>query len=131
MPEPARQRRVLAVVRDLFLSTRIVEIARQLGVRLAVEDPDRALAFCREDPPDLVVLDLEAAPDMAAVVHALKHDPATAGIPLAGFYPHVRRALRDAALAAGLDQALPRSALAARLPALLGGPPPGGSASAR
>jgi NADH:ubiquinone oxidoreductase subunit 6 (subunit J) len=38
-----------------------------------------------------------------------------------GFYPHVDRALREAALAAGVDQVLPRSAFTVRLAALLAG----------
>jgi hypothetical protein len=51
----------------------------------------------------------------------LRADHATRSIHVIGFYSHVDRELREAALAAGLDQVLPRSAFTVRLPALLEG----------
>jgi hypothetical protein len=40
---------------------------------------------------------------------------------MVGFYSHVDTATRDAALAAGVETVLPRSAFVARLPELLRG----------
>ena len=68
-----------------------------------------------------MILDLQAPGDPLALTRALKSDPATRGIPVVGFYPHVEGALREAALAAGVDQELPRSAFTVRLAALLAG----------
>jgi hypothetical protein len=44
-------------------------------------------------------------------------------VPVTGFFSHVDHATRDAALAAGVDEVLPRSAFVSRLPALLAGEP--------
>jgi CheY-like chemotaxis protein len=114
-------RRVIMVVPDLFFATRIAATAAQLGVALETPAAEDALAAIRLLPPDLVILDLRAAGDPFALVRALKADPATRSVPVIGFYPHVEGALRAAALAAGIDQVLPRSAFTARLSALLAG----------
>jgi len=56
-------------------------------------------------------------------VRTLKADSRTRAIPIVGFYSHVEGERRRAALAAGIDEALPRSAFVVRLPALLAGAP--------
>lgn len=114
-------RRVVAVVPDLFLATRIAVTAARLGITLETPAPQEALVAIRRRPPDLVILDLRAPGDPLALARALKADPATRSVPVVGFYPHVEGALREAALAAGVDHVLPRSAFTARLPALLAG----------
>ena len=115
------RRRVVTVVPDLFFATRIAETAARLGVLLEPCAPEAALAAIRRDQPDLVIVDLHAAGDPLALVRALKSDPQAQSVPLAGFYAHVDRAVREAALAAGADHVLPRSAFTARLPHLLAG----------
>jgi DNA-binding NarL/FixJ family response regulator len=121
MTRPRGTRRVVAVVSDLLLATRLAETARSVGVRLDVVPPDLALAACQAELPELVVLDLAAAGDPIGCARALKSDPATAGVRTVGFFPHVDQALRQAARAAGVDLVLPRSALATRLRPLLAG----------
>jgi len=116
-----RYRRVIAVVPDLFFAARITATAERLGVVLDMPAPAAALEAIRRAPPDLVILDLHAPGDPLGLARALRADPATRAIPLLGFYSHVDRELREAALGAGLDQALPRSAFTKRLPALLAG----------
>ena len=54
---------------------------------------------------------------MGALIAALRASAPSASV--VGFYSHVATALRDEALAAGADAALPRSQFVARLPALL------------
>jgi CheY-like chemotaxis protein len=115
-------RRVVAVVPDLFFAARIAETARASGVTLETIDAARALERCREAPPDLVILDLHGAGDPLALARALKADAAARSVRIVGFYSHVDAALRAAALAAGVDEALPRSAFTARLAQLLAGP---------
>ncbi len=115
------RRRVVAVAPDLFFATRIAGTAARLGVTVELPAPSEALAAIRRDPPRLVILDLHAAGDPLALVRALRADPVTRQVPLVGLYAHVDRALREAALAAGVDQVLPRSAFTARLPGLLAG----------
>ena len=114
-------RRVVAVVPNLFFATRIAETATQLGIVLETVAALGAVAAAADPIADLVVIDLAAEGDPLAVVRALKAAPATRAVPIVGFYPHVDAALRDAALAAGVDQMLPRSAFSARLASVLAG----------
>ncbi|MEO5987656.1 MAG: hypothetical protein ABIU54_02045 [Candidatus Eisenbacteria bacterium] len=116
-------RRIIAVVPDLFFSTRILATARTVGVPVDLLPLPRALAACIESLPALVLIDLHANGDPMALVRALKQDERTRGIPLVGFYSHIETALRRAALEAGIDEAMPRSAFTRRLPELLSGAP--------
>lgn len=115
------ERNVVAVVPDLFFATRIASTAAQLGVTLEAPTRAEALATIRRQPPDLIILDLQAPGDPMSLARALKADPVTRNVTIVGFYPHVEGALREAALAAGVDLVLPRSAFTVRLPALLAG----------
>ena len=117
-------RSVLAVVPDLFFATKIAAVAKAAGVELALVPLAQAASRCAELPPALVLLDLHAPGEPAALVRALKADPALRAIPVVGFYSHVDGELRREALAAGADEVLPRSAFVTRLPALLSGAPP-------
>lgn len=126
MTTPPASRRVLAVVPDLFFAAKIEAVAKSAGVAIAFAAPAAAAAACAADPPDLVLLDLHAGPGVPALVRALKAAPATAGIPLVGFHSHVDVETRNAALEAGLDRALPRSAFVTRLAGLLAGDPAAG-----
>lgn len=112
---------MVAVVPDLFFATRIAAAAAQLGVALETPSAREALEAVRRAPADLVILDLSAGGEPATLARALKADPATRSVPIVGFYPHVDGELRRAALAAGVDQVLPRSAFTTRLAALLAG----------
>ena len=112
---------VIAVVPDLFFAARIEGTAKALGVDLQTLTSDAALAACRDQPPGLVVVDLTAKDDPIALVRAIKELRPTRPIRVVGFYPHVERALREGALAAGADEVLPRSAFTAQLATLLGG----------
>lgn len=114
-------RRVVAVVPDLFFAARIAGVAERVGVALEVVALASAAETIRGARPDLVILDLHAAGDPLKLARDLRADPATGSLTVIGFYAHVDRALREAALAAGLDQVLPRSAFTLRLPALLAG----------
>ncbi len=115
------RRRVLALVPDLFFGARIGAAAKALDVEVEEVTAARALEACRANPPDLVIMDLHGAGDPLAAARALKADAATRATPIVGFYSHVDQALRRAALAAGVDHVLPRSAFTARLAALLAG----------
>lgn len=113
------QNGVLVVVPDLFFATRIATTAGLLGVRIRPVEMAEAHGACRAEPPALVILDLHAPGDPLALARALKSDPATRELPIVAFYSHVERELREAALAAGIDRVMPRSAFTARLPDIL------------
>ena len=110
---------VVAVAPDLYFAARISALARAAGVDVTFETPARAFALCASEPPALLLLDLHAPDDAATLVRAIKSDPRARAARIVGFYSHVETGLRRAVLAAGIDEALPRSAFVARLPALL------------
>lgn len=99
--------KVLAVVPDLMLSSRVVEALASAGHEVEVV-PD----VPGSSDADAVVCDLDAV------------DPETvagAGLPSLGFYSHVDVEVRHAAEAAGVDVVVPRSRMARELPDLVEG----------
>jgi CheY-like chemotaxis protein len=113
-------RRIIAVVRDLFFAIRIRETLQAHGYTVAVANSARALADALADaPPALVILDLNfRGIDPPTTIAQLKANPATRAIPILAFGSHLDHAARDAAKAAGADRVVPNSKLAADLPAL-------------
>ncbi len=70
-----------------------------------------AWAALQETTPELMLVDLAIAPlDAPSVIERLKHNPATAKIPLVAFGNSLRADLLQDAKEAGADQALPRAA---------------------
>jgi hypothetical protein len=97
--------RVVAVVSDLMLASRVQESLRAAGHEVSVVPslPDSVEA-------DALVCDLDAV-DPEAV--------AAAGVPAVGFYSHVDVETKRRAEAAGLGMVVPRSRMARELPQLV------------
>jgi len=97
--------KILAIVPDLMLASRVEENLRAAGhevsVAPALPDPLEA---------DAIVCDLDTA-DLGAL--------AAAPIPVLGFYSHVDVETKRTAEAAGITQAIPRSRMARELPTLV------------
>lgn len=121
MSAPHLGRRVYALVPDLFFMTKIGTTAANLGIVVEELRPNRAITACRNEPPELLLLDLDSPGDPVEVVRALKSGENTRSIRVVAFHSHVDRARGDAARAAGADHVMPRSAFAVKLPAILGG----------
>jgi len=115
-----RARHVVAVTADLFFVARLDAVAKAAGARLVHVEAADVVAAARREHADLVILDLHAPGDPLAAARALKAGPETADVLIVGFYAHVDQELREAAIAAGVDRPMPRSAFTARLPELLG-----------
>lgn len=97
--------RILAVVTDLMLASRVSEGLKAAGheVTIAASLPDPVEA-------DAIVCDLDSV-DAKAV--------AATGIPTLGFYSHVDIATKQSAEEAGIAQAVPRSRMSRELPQLI------------
>src|SRR6185295_4948676 len=104
---PSMTRRVGAVVSDLFFATKIAATAEAAGVALETVDVDAArrrwLGPAAGELPSLLLIDLALGEPALVLVRELRANAVTASLPVAGFYSHVETALRDAALAAGVD----------------------------
>jgi hypothetical protein len=99
--------RVLAVVPDLMLASRVAE-----GLGAAGHEVEVVTVLPGEIDADAIVCDLDAV-DVEAV--------AAAGPPALGFYSHVDVETRSAAEAAGIDLVVPRSRMARELLELVEG----------
>lgn len=103
---------------DLFFVVRIQETAKELGLPVIIASPHHGLEICEVEKPRLVILDL-SAPGAIQAVRDLRSERKTRKIRIVGFYAHVNTALRDEALAAGVDEVLPQSAFTVRLSGIL------------
>ncbi len=99
---------------------RIQEASKRAGLEtIVVQSKANALSKAAEHPV-LIVLDLNYTPgEPLDLIAALKADQATRDIHLLAFVSHVQTETRAAAVAAGCDTVLPRSAFAQRLPEII------------
>jgi DNA-binding transcriptional LysR family regulator len=98
--------RVLAIVADLMLASRVTTSLRESGHQ--VEQTGRLPSEL--DGVDLVVADLDAA---------APEELAAAGVPVVAFYRHTDSETKARADAAGLGIAVPRSRMVRELPELV------------
>ncbi len=108
---------VAYLIRDMMFTSKIREVARQLGATVApARDAPGLLEAARG--ARLVVLDLrlEGALDALAL---LKQQPELAAITTVGFVEHERLDVMDAARAAGIGQVMAKGQFANALPKLL------------
>jgi CheY-like chemotaxis protein len=112
--------KVIAVMQDLMFMVRIQEAAKRLGLTtIAVKTRTDALIKAGEQPL-LLVIDLNyGAAEPLELIASLKKDNATRDIHLLAFVSHVQADLRAAAVTAGCDTVVARSAFAQTLPEVL------------
>jgi hypothetical protein len=112
-------RLIVCIVPDLFFAVRIEDLARRQGAAVAYPRDladfksmltNAALALIDSGARDVPWLEW---------VRAAKSDPATRLAPIVAFGSHVDAALRDRALAAGVDRYLARSTFVAGLPEII------------
>ena len=113
-------RHVLIAVDDLIFLSKIRQTAQQAGIALEVTELSKIESRIKDAPHSSLIIDLNHHSG-AAVDHvrALKSDPATSSVQVAGFLSHVQGELAAAARQAGCDLVMARSAFARQLPELL------------
>jgi hypothetical protein len=98
--------RVVAISSDLLLGSKVEAMLRAAGHEVTMA---AGLESAPLDGTDLIVADLDAeSPDSLVAT----------GIPVLGYYSHVNAETKQAAEAAGIDLAVPRSRMARELPEL-------------
>lgn len=112
---------IVALVSDLMFLSRIREAARVAAVEVkAARTPEDVAAAA--GTARLVVLDLDDVRlRPLEAVAALRASEGGGALPVVGFFSHVDEAKAQAALAAGVTRAVPRSAFVRLLPDLLRG----------
>jgi PleD family two-component response regulator len=111
------QKRVLAVVNDLFFSVKLTDAAKRAGLALEfIKEPKDVLEKALEKP-SLIIFDLNfEAVEPLNLIATLKGNPATKGISLIGYLSHIQAELKVQAQDAGCDMVLARSAFSQNLP---------------
>jgi hypothetical protein len=97
---------ILSIATDLMLGSKVEAQLTAAGHEVTTA---AAIEETTWDGKDLIVADLDAENPEALV---------GLGIPVLGYYSHVDVATKEAAEAAGIDLAVPRSRMARELPAL-------------
>ena len=113
-------KKVLAVLEDLFFTVKINESAKHAGVAIEfVKSEKDAIERARTNPA-LIIIDLNCnGIDPLKLVESLKSSEETKGISLIGYLSHIQRELKQKAQAAGCDMVLARSAFSQNLPQIL------------
>jgi PleD family two-component response regulator len=120
MPSPQQNKKVLALVSDLFFSVKITDAAKRAGMPVElIKDPKELLARAKSKP-SVIIFDLnfeDAAP--LKLITELKGSAEFKGVSLIGYLSHVQGELKQAAQEAGCDMVLARSAFSQNLPQIL------------
>ena len=101
--------RVVAIAADLLLGSKVEATLGAAGHEVTLSP---ALAEAPLEDAELIVADLDAENPEALV---------GLGVPVLGYYSHVDVDTKQAADAAGIDLAVPRSRMARELPQLVAG----------
>jgi hypothetical protein len=101
--------RIVAISSDLLLGSKVEAMLRAAGHEVTMTPK---LEGAPLDGADLIVADLDSEDAAALVGH---------GIPVLGYYSHVNAETKQAAEAAGVDLAVPRSRMARELVSLAAG----------
>ena len=120
-PQPGSQsRKVLAVVDDLMFAVKIDAAARQNSVTVEyAKTMEEAMSKARS-LPSVILIDLNHNKlDVLKLIKAYKADDELKKVSLLGFISHVDGERKQAAVDAGCDSVVPRSAFSVNLPKIL------------
>lgn len=116
------QKTALAILNDLIFTAKIQDAAKRAHMSLVLAMTEADALKNAKDKPDVIVLDLNMnGLDTLQLIRTLKGEAATSGIRLVGFVSHVQTTVREAAVKAGCDQVVARSAFSQNLPEILSG----------
>jgi hypothetical protein len=123
IPEDA-QTHIYLFIEDLFLTAKINEASRKLGVKVAfVKNEKEALAELTsgddENKPSLIVFDLNNANAKPLTTIPKIKTKLKRSVSIIGFLSHLQGDLKAKAVEAGCDVVMPRAAFSQNLPNLL------------
>ncbi|MGB7293608.1 MAG: response regulator [Thermodesulfobacteriota bacterium] len=105
------RKKILAVLDDLFFSSKIREAANTLDIDLEfVKKPDGFSEKISSEKPSLIIFDLNSrAGSPLEIIRSIKSSSELKKIPVIGFLSHVQIELKKEADRAGCDLVIPRS----------------------
>ena len=105
------QKKVLAVIEDLFFTVKINEAAKHAGLTVEFVKSEIDALERAKLQPSVIVIDLNCASvDPLRLIGELKSSPELKGISVLGFISHVQVELKQKAQEAGCDMVMARSA---------------------
>ncbi len=117
---PTQNRKILAVVEDLFFTVKINEAAKRAGLPIEFVKSETDVLERAKSGPALIIIDFNnPSIDTLGLVRKLKSDEATRAISVIGYLSHVQGELKQQAQEAGCDMVLARSAFSQNLPLIL------------
>jgi len=108
---------VVTLISDMLFSSKVREVAKQLGVTVQSTREPAALATAAREAK-LVIIDLRLDKALAAL-DLLAGDPATSSIATVGFIDHELTDVMEQARAKGCQQVMAKGQFATALPKLL------------
>jgi PleD family two-component response regulator len=118
--ESSMSKHVIALVDDLFWKARLLETAKATGATMAlVSDPAQLTVKCAEHKPDIVFVDLALRKDPFGAIRAFKDTAETAGVPVVGYFEHMRTDLHKRGKEAGIETLIARSTFTEKLASFL------------
>jgi CheY-like chemotaxis protein len=110
---------VVYFARDMVFTSKIREVARQVGANVQSARDPAALAAQAAAGARLVIIDLRL-PEALDALAALQADPACSAVATVGFVDHEKTDVMEAARARGCREVLTKGQFAHALPRLLG-----------
>jgi CheY-like chemotaxis protein len=116
--EQTAKRTVLVATSDLFIQSRVAELASSLGLEARFATDERELTQLAGFHPRLVIVDL-ASSDYNSALLIRKLKTKSPRVRIMGYFPHIRRELEESARSAGADFVVPNSSFIKTLKQLL------------
>lgn len=115
------KKKIIAVLDDLFFSSKIREAAKALDLDLEfVKNPDGLKEKILSETPSLIVFDLNSkAGNPLENIKNIKSAGELKQVPVIGFLSHVQTELKEEADRAGCDVVIPRSKFSKNLREIL------------
>jgi PleD family two-component response regulator len=113
-------KKVLAVVSDLFFSVKINDAARRAGMTVEFVKDENDVLTKAKSQPSLIIFDLNfESIDPLGLITKLKNNAELKGISVIGYLSHVQGELKQKAHETGCDMVLARSAFSQNLQQIL------------
>lgn len=114
---PTANKKVLAVVDDLFFVVKINDMAKRNGFQIEFLKSEKDVLTKARELPSLIIVDLNSTSvKPVPLISKLKADPDTKSVNIISFVSHVQGELKQQAQDAGCNMVLARSAFSTNLP---------------
>jgi PleD family two-component response regulator len=120
MNRQGNNKKILAVVSDLFFSVKINDAAKRAGMTVEFVKDEHELLAKAKARPTLIIFDLNfESVNPLDLITKLKSNAEMKGVSVIGFLSHVQGELKQKAHETGCDMVLARSAFSQNLPQIL------------